>query len=118
MQFYFAEYSAGNQVSETASATICMFNMAQYKDFDITVRCSSSSGFEYKVYGSPIGNSGLAFLVTGASAVTDFAKACGTIVSTVRNSYMSTYWIEAQATAAAREVSASNIQVIVTALKE
>ena len=117
------EYSANSDISETASATLCMFNMGDWKEFDIVIRCSSSSGFQYNVYGSPFGTSAIAVLVTGATAAagvsgTDFGAACGTIISTIRNNNLNTFWVEAADTAAAREVSATNVQIIVVAKAE
>ena len=118
MRNFFRDLEAANQVSEAASATICTFNMANWEGFDVTIRCSSSSGFQYNIYGSPTGDSSIQVLVTGASGVTDFGAACGTIRSTIRDNYLTNFWIEAQATAAAREVSATNIRIFITALDQ
>lgn len=115
MRYLLKDYSAADQASETASATICSFNMCNWKEFDITVNCSSSSGMEYNIYGSPIDGSGAGILVSGCL---NFGKACGTIVTHVINNNLNHFWIEAASTAAAREVTAAHIRVVVTALAE
>jgi len=118
MRSYFHEFSAANDVSETASATICMFNMGNWKSFDVTIRCCAAEGMQFNIYGSPCGDSSVQILVTGATAVTDFGAAAGTVRSTIRENNLNTFWIEGAATAAGREVSSSELRIFVTAFSD
>lgn len=101
----------GSHATVTSQA-ILTYNISEFKSYNVTIRCSSSTGFNAKVHTAPISDSAYYASQTG----THFSEGtCSTFTfDTVTNNNMSWLKITASATGT---VSASNIQVILSCIE-
>jgi hypothetical protein len=94
-----------------SSATLFSIDVGNYKQFDITIRCSSSSGFNYDVKTAPINDSSLLLSQTGGHFV---ESVCSTRRHSFIDNNINILKITGSATAT---VSGSHVDVILTAIE-
>jgi len=110
MKRYELPTTIGSHAS-VSSATLMRLDVANLKQFDLTIRCSSSSGFNYKVQTAPVNDSSLYTSQTGGH----FAESvCSTLRHYFINNNINSLIITGSATAT---VSGSHVDVILTAIE-
>jgi hypothetical protein len=94
-----------------SSATLITLDVENFKQFDIVIRCSSSSGFNYDVKTAPVRDASLLTSQTGGHFVES-------VCSTVRHSFINNNinWLVITGSATAT-VSGSNVDVILTSIE-
>jgi len=93
------------------SATLMTLDVSNYKQYDLTIRCSSSSGFNYDVKTAPVNDASLLVSQTGGHFVEG-------VCSTRRHSFINNNinWLVITGSATAT-VSGSHVDVILTAIE-
>lgn len=93
------------------SATIATQGISEFKEFDITIRCSSSTGFAYKIYTGPTMEDAALLSQTGGTFT---AGTCATLRHKFINNNQFHMVIKASASAI---VSASHVNIYLTSVE-
>jgi len=110
MKRYILPTTIGSHAS-VSSATLITLDVENLKQFDIVIRCSSSSGFNYDIKTAPVKDSSLLTSQTGGHFVES-------VCSTIRHSFINNNinWVVITGSATAT-VSGSHVDVLLTAIE-
>jgi len=92
-------------------STHASYPIGEFKDFDITIRCSSSTGLVYSILTAPANEDAMFLSQTGGAFI---AGTCATITHHFLNNNMMHLRVASSATAA---VSGSHIRIVISCIE-